>query len=204
MKQTIVKTTSGFSLIELLVVMVIIAVIASGVSLAINPLGSSAKQINQQGDRLFAQMLFALDDALVRQKPLGIVIEQSDEDIENDIYRYGWYRFNGIEKDTGKKLWVKTEKPLGQHILKDDIAWEIEVEDESLEDSLDELLSEDDEEIKPVIVFYSNGEVSEFSMTLALNERALEDDPDAINERFKIAFDERGDLTRYYVGEVEE
>jgi prepilin-type N-terminal cleavage/methylation domain-containing protein len=195
---------SGFSLIELLVVVVIIAVIASGVSLAINLTGSSAKQINQQGDRLFAQMLFALDDALVRQKPLGIVIEQSDEDIENDIYRYGWYRFNGIDSETGNKIWLKTDEPLGQHKLREDLAWEIEVEDESLEASLDQLLEEDEEEIKPIIVFYSTGEVSDFSVIIGLTETALEDDPEAINERFKIALDERGQLIRYYVGEVEE
>ena len=193
----------GFSLIELLVVLFIIATLAAGVSLAINPEGSSAQQINQQGDRLFAQMNYALDEALISHRALGIVIDQEPDDLQAST-KYSWYRFAGIDKDTRKKQWVPTEAPLGGHQLSQSLVWEVDIEDVSLEERLDELLSEDKEEIRPVIAFYPSGEVTAFSIRISLSESALESDPEARNEYYKIALSERGELSRYPVGEVDQ
>ncbi len=194
---------TGFSLIELLVVMLIVAVIAAGVSLAVNPRGSSAKQINLQGERLFAQMLYAFDEALVRNQAVGLAIEQDENDLQVSR-EYAWKRDGGVDRDTKDRHWLKTENPLGNHELAEEFAWAIEIEEVSLEENLDQLLNEDDDEIDPRIIFYPSGEVSEFSITITLSEEALQDDPEAINERYKITLNERGELTRYRVGVEEE
>jgi general secretion pathway protein H len=185
----------GFSLIELLVVMVIIAVIAAGVSLAINPNGSSTKQINKQGDQLFAQMQYALDDALIRHSALGIVIEKDDDQIDFSR-RYSWHRYNGDE-------WQKATEPLaGKYELAPSLVWEIEVEGNSLADQLDDLL--EDKKIRPDIVFYPSGEVTEFAITFTLSDVALAAEPEAIDKRYKIALNTRGEVARYPVGVEEE
>lgn len=181
--------------------MVLIAVVAASVSLAINPLGSSAKQINQQGEQLFAQMQFALDDALVRNKALGIAIEES-EDPDQPI-QYYWMRYQGIDKDTNQIEWIKAEAPLGDIELKEGLEFSFEIEEESLEESLDSLLQEDDQKISPSVVFSPDGEVTEFVVMITLNQESLELKPEAIGERYKILLDERGQLTRYEVGQEE-
>ena len=182
--------------------MVIVAMIAAGVSLAINPTGSSAKQINQQGDRLFAQMQYALDEALISNKALGIDIEQGEDQLGFST-TYSWLQFDGVDPKTNVRRWPKTQSPLGQHQLSENLAWQIEIEEASLEDSLDELLAEDEEDIQPEIVFSPSGEVTPFSMVISLSEQALQEDPEALNERYKIVLNERGELARFQVGEVE-
>ena len=199
------RAQPGFSLIELLVVLVIVAVIAAGVSLAINPLGSSAKQINQQGDRLYAQMQYALDEALVRNRALGLVIEQTENDTQLST-RYSWKRDDGKDPDTNDRIWTQTantrdsDNPLSPNELQAGLTWDINVEESSLEDSLDQLLKEEDEALSPSIIFSPSGEVTEFTLTISLSETALGTDADAINERYKIALNERGELVRYPVG----
>lgn len=193
-KQSI-KTAKGFSLIELMVVVLILAFAAAGVRTVFDPSGSLSKQMNTQGDTLFAQMQFALDEALFTLNPLGLVIEQ---DLESGLMstQYQWYSHNG---DT----WVKREKPLAGGELKQSFAWQVNVEDEPLEESLDELLEEDEEKIKPQIAFYPSGEVTPFDIEIVASDELLLNSPEASNLRYKIAVNERGALVRFMVGEDE-
>ena len=200
----------GFSLIELMVVVFIIAMVAAGVSQVMQPQGSSSKRINQQGDRLFAQMQFALDDALVHYRPLGIAFPHNGDDGDDgdgdykSSYQdypglprqYAWYRYDGED-------WTLTEKPLGSHNLSEELIWSIEVEEVSVEEALDSLLREEEEPIKPIVVFHPSGEVTEFDLVIALSDKGLSDNPEAVNQRYKIALNDRGQLTRLAVGEAE-
>ncbi|MFT7224330.1 MAG: prepilin-type N-terminal cleavage/methylation domain-containing protein [Cellvibrionaceae bacterium] len=187
---------SGFSLIELLVVLLIIAMLASGISQVVNPLGSTAKRINRQGDQLWAQMQFALDDALVRYRALGIAVE-GDEENPQSIEKYRWVRYDG-------EKWLGTDLPLGGHRLDEGLTWSIEIEAVPLEAALDDLLASDEDTIKPVIVFYPSGEVTDFSLILKLSDEMLQIAPDAGNERYQLTLNERGQLARYTVGESAE
>lgn len=188
-------TEKGFSLIELMVVVLILAFAAAGVRTVFDPSGSLSKQMNEQGDRLYAQMQFALDEALFTLNPLGLVIEQ---DLETGLLstQYQWYSHNG---DT----WVKREKPLAGGELVETFVWQINIEDEPLEESLDELLEEDDEDVKPQIAFYPSGEVTPFEIEIGPSQTLLLDNPDANGMRYKIAVNERGALVRFLVGEEE-
>jgi general secretion pathway protein H len=191
------RLVKGFSLIELLVVMAIVGFIMAGVSLVNS--SSSAKQINKQGDNLFAQMQYALDEALIRNTALGLLIEQDKDELKISK-RYRWKRDNGVDKDSRERLWSDVKGYISSGELAEGLAWEVEIEDTSLEENLDRLLDDDDNEPQPRIIFYPSGEVSEFVITITLSEEALEDDPDAIEGRYKISLNERGELARYSVG----
>lgn len=194
----------GFSLIELLVVMLIIAVMAAGVSLTVSPQGSTAKQINQAGEKLFAQMNYALDEALVRNAAVGLDIEQSENDVDFST-SYRWKRHSSYDNDTGDPIFTAMEAPLGEHALPENLIWEIIIEDEgSLAESLDDLLNEDEDNPVPELIFEPSGETTGFSIVISLSEDALEDNPGAIDERYRILLNERGQLVRYKVGESED
>jgi len=188
-----IKTAQGFSLIELMVVVLILAFAAAGIRNVINPNGSLAKQMNTQGDTLYAQMQYALDEALFTLNPLGLVIEQ---DVDTGLLsnQYEWYAHNG---DT----WVKREKPLAGGELEESFAWQINIEDEPLEESLDDLLEEEEDTVKPQIAFYPSGEVTAFDIEIGLSEQYLLNSPDSAGLRYKIALNERGALVRFLVGE---
>lgn len=185
----------GFSLIELMVVLFIIAIIVGGVSQVIRPQGSLTKRINQQGESLFAQMQFALDDALVRHQALGIVLQQNDSD-SGFSREYAWYRHDG-------ENWILTGKPLGQQSLPEELMWSIEVEEVSVEESLDALLEEEDGRVRPVIIFSPDGEVTDFSMVIYPSDQTLLDNPEAVDQRYRITLNERGELAGLAVGESE-
>ena len=185
----------GFSLIELMVVVLILAFAAAGVRTIINPNGSLSKQMNQQGETLFAQMQFALDEALFTLNPLGLVIKQ-DPETGLMSTQYQWYSYNGDE-------WVERKKTLVGGELDKAFAWQVNVEEEPLEETLDDLLEEDEDTIKPQIAFYPSGEVTPFDIEIGLSEELLFDNPNGGQMRYKIAVNERGALQRFLVGEDE-
>ncbi len=170
--------------------LVIIAVAAAGVSMAVNPQGSTAKKINKQGSKLYAQMHYALDEALFSDNAIGIVLQQDALSLTL-AQQYHWYRHDGDR-------WQKTEAPLGTQAIAEDLSWSLVVEQLSLEESLDDLLAE--AEIRPAIVFYPSGEVTDFSLEIRLPEARSQADPDAAAERYKITLDDTGQLVSYRVG----
>ncbi len=196
---TLLVRQDGFTLFELLVVLTIAAVIFSGVALVVSG-DSSAKRINRQGDILFAQMNFAMDEALVLNHGLGIVLEPDPQSDESR--RYSWRRVDGINEETGKVIWASTEAPLGRHKLDEFLSWSFDVEGLSAEETLDQLL-QDDSEPRPIVVFYPSGEITAFNVEITLSADALDRNPEAVDERYKITLDKRGRLTRYVVGESE-
>ena len=75
-------------------------------------------------------------------------------------------------------------------------------QDISIEENLDRLLNADDVP-EPLVVFYPSGEISEFEITLVWSDESLEDNDDIANQRYKITVDERGELLRYRIDELE-
>jgi prepilin-type N-terminal cleavage/methylation domain-containing protein len=200
------KYLHGFSLIELMVVMLLIGIFVVGVTLAVNPRGSTEKQLNAAGEKIFAQILYAQDEALVRNEALGIVINQANLNVDL-ANNYEWHRYsfsdNGRDDKESKRQWIKTLEPLGEHAIDKEFMWSIKVEDISIEENLDRLLNEDDT-LKPVIVFYPSGEISEFIITLAWSDEFLIENADMASQRYQINIDERGELLRYRVNQKQQ
>ncbi|MGH1486798.1 MAG: prepilin-type N-terminal cleavage/methylation domain-containing protein [Cellvibrionaceae bacterium] len=204
------QSKKGFSILELLVVLLIIAVISAGVALSVGS-GSAAKRINQEGEKLFAQMLYALDEALVTDRAIGIDFKQEEND-PNYSNDYEWKRHDGFDDDGIPVFTSKSEPgqfigrgdPLGKRALSENVAWgELEIDGE---DDLDKLLLDDDDEENsiPELIFYPSGEITEFSLTITMTEEELSNNPEAANNYYKIYINDRGQLERLRVGEKEE
>ncbi|ODS24578.1 type II secretion system protein GspH [Candidatus Endobugula sertula] len=175
------QTLKGFSLIELLIVLFMISILSGGVAIAISATSSPEKRLFETGERLFAQMNFALDEALMQQHLIGLHVEV---DAENGS-TYSWHRYKN-------ERWQALKEPLSSHHLTDEITLQISIEDSLLESLLEKSLNEVDsaQEITPAIMFYPSSEVSDFELTLALKENNQD------KSQFRIFINERGELER--------
>lgn len=170
----------GFSLIELMIVLLMVALVGGGVAITANSASSAKKQLYKTGEKLFAQMNFALDEALIQQRLIGFRVDDSEHEKPN----YSWHYYDN-------KRWHPLKEPLSTFSLPEGIFAEIVVEDEIVETLLEETLNNlsEEEVLPPAIVFYPNGDISEFSLELVLKDGQEETD------KFRIYIDERGQLT---------
>ena len=198
-RQPLAKKATGFSMIELLVVMLIIAVLAAGVSLVVNPEGSTAKQLNKAGEQLYQQMNYARDEALVLNTSIGLDVVQDEDDLEL-AREVVWKRHTGFD-DANLPVFGPMEHPLTRYELPDEFQWDIEVDGDALAINLDQLLEGGDDQSIPEILFEGSGDVTPFSITLFPGEALLQDNPDLQRQRYLITINERGELARYRVGE---
>jgi general secretion pathway protein H len=183
----------GFSILELIVVLLILGIVVSAVAISAGSTSSPEKRIERVGKTLFAQMQFALDEALIQQQLIGLRI-----DTEGDIAAaYSWHSYlrsgqNGANNNTWEAL---DDDALSNVSLIDELFIDATIDDVILE-ALSELsLNDESEEIQipPSIIFYPNGDISEFSLTFAFLEK---NESDAV---FRIFFDERGQLSNSFL-----
>ena len=183
------RRATGFTLLELLVVLLILAAVSSAVAITASSTSSPEKRIESVGKTLFAQMQFALDEALIQQQLIGLRI-----DTEGDVAAaYSWHRYlsssqNGENNNTWEAL---DNDALSTVSLVDELFIDATIDDVLLE-ALSELsLNDESEEIQtpPSIIFYPNGDISEFSLTFAFLDK---NESDAV---FRIFIDERGQLS---------
>ena len=183
----------GFSLIELMVVIFIVAIVSSGVGIAVGSVTSPQKQLNEAGRKLYAQMRFAADEALVSYQVFGLRVDTSAE--EDNKTRYQWLVFDEEQwkllKESSEDSTQVSHELLNEVTLAEDLRLEVAVDDELLDDLLENALNivgeDDSEPIIPAVIFYPNGEVSEFELTLSLVDEEVDD--------FSIYLDERKQLT---------
>lgn len=171
---------TGFTLFELLIVLVILGFISGGVAVAVST-SSPEKRLDKEGKKLFAQMQFALDEALVRQRLLGLRI-----DLEGDTASaYSWHYYHD------KKWQALDGEPLSTVTLPKELVIDATVDDVLLEALLEQSLNELGDEIAspPAIIFYPNGDASEFSLVLGFVDKQESE------QVFRIFIDERGQLS---------
>jgi general secretion pathway protein H len=184
-----VRRTTGFTLLELLVVLLILAAVSSAVAITASSTSSPEKRIESVGKTLFAQMQFALDEALIQHQLIGLRI-----DVEGDIAAaYSWHRYLGSgQNGENNNTWEALDNDaLSTVSLTDELFIDATIDDVLLE-ALSELsLNDESEEIQtpPSIIFYPNGDISEFSLTFAFLDI---NESDAI---FRVFIDERGQLS---------
>lgn len=179
----------GFSLLELIVVLVMIAVVTGGVSIIVSGASSPEKQLNVVGKQLLAKMNFALDEALMQRRVIGLRIENADD--QEKTSGYFWYRYEN-------KQWFSLEEPLASVSIPENIIIAFSVDEATtkslLENSLNVISDKSQEEKKliPNIIFYPNSDISEFTLQLAFK------DNEESNAIFYIFIDKYGQLAYEY------
>lgn len=179
------KRAAGFSLLELMVVLLILAAISSAVAISAGSTSSPEKRIESVGKALFAQMQFALDEALIQQQLIGLRI-----DVEGEIATaYSWHAYQNRKNDNSWK--TLDSNALSTVNLADELFIDATIDDVLLEALTELSLNDESEEIPtpPSIIFYPNGDISEFSLTFAFVDKNESD------ASFRIFIDERGQLS---------
>lgn len=191
------KRAAGFSLLELMVVLLILAAISSAVAISAGSTSSPEKRIESVGKALFAQMQFALDEALIQQQLIGLRI-----DVDGEIAAaYSWHAYqnnrqNSYQENNQNRESSNTWKTLDSDALStvslaDEFFIDATIDDVLLEVLTELSLNDESEEIPtpPSIIFYPNGDISEFSLTFAFVDKNESD------ASFRIFIDERGQLS---------
>lgn len=177
MKKNMGQQQSGFSVIELVVVIAIVAIIASGVGLVSQSVASPQQQLHKAGLKLFAQMQFARDEALMQRRLLGLKIQASPESSAT----YSWHKYDNQQ-------WLTLEEPLLSTELDEALTLAVSVDDSLLQILQEEELNSEarSDTIPPAVIFYPNSNISNFEITLALKDNK--------QESFAIFLDNKGSL----------
>ena len=146
----------GFSLLELLVVLMVVVLMASLVNLSVNSGGQDIK-LESQVRGLADVASYALDEAQISGVDYGLFLQEQQQAGEA-IYSLQWLQrqIDGWEEPgNGGEMFVAQELPPG-------VALELELEDAPvIELSLDDDdYDEDEERIRPQVVFYASGETT--------------------------------------------
>lgn len=150
--------TSGFSLIELLVVIFIIGLMIGTVSLSVNIGREPGEQLEEETQRLLELSRLAEDRAVLTGEPIGLLLLPPLSSPEGQpSWTYQWQRYRGGQ-------WVEAEAPLSSWQLPENLEVSLEVEGTQVNFSS----FDDDEDNPPLpsIVFYPGGEVTPFELTL--------------------------------------
>lgn len=151
----------GFSLLEILAVLIVIVIVTSMVTLAVN--SGSQDILLESKVRNFSDVAsYALDEAQMSAQNYGVLLHETYEDGER-IAHYDWYRLQldgWSEVSVEQDVFVTTSMP-------PDIELELELEQSPLsESSLDDNSDEDEERINPQLIFYASGEMTEGALNV--------------------------------------
>ena len=147
----------GFTLIEILVVVVIIGVLAATVMLSFTG-GNLAQELRGEAERAALRMELARSNALQRNREWGVLVQE-------DGYSF-------LELDPYNAIWVEqSERPLARVTLPDNMRLRLETEGfelpEMLEPSEEAEDRGEDELPEPNLILCSSGEVTPFTLTFA-------------------------------------
>lgn len=153
---------SGFSLIEILVVVVVISIVLSVTVLSFN-LASDDRELRTEGRRFAALIEITMDEAAMQGREFGI-----------ELLRNG-YRF--VEFDAFAGLWadIPGDDILRLRSLPDEVEFELYLEDKrvllnddpaAFEDPDEDAPRQTSEVYSPHLLIYSSGETTPFELHL--------------------------------------
>lgn len=142
------KTNQGFTLIEIMVVVVIVAVLISAVALSFPPVGD--KLLKEHADRFSALVALAQDEAILQSSELAVEITPNG------------YSFYQNENNTWLPL---NTSPFTKRTLSNDFSTKM---------YLDGILIDlkDREKSKPQVVILSSGEMTPFTYTIQFQKQS--------------------------------
>lgn len=140
---------SGFTLMELLVVVVIISIVLSAYITVNFSVNEPSEVLQLEAERLQRLLEFTSEQAVVRAEEYGLRVNESR------------YRFMVMNELTGKWEDMKKDKLFRERELPEHMSFELDLEDVGV--VLDEKDADDEEpevEIKPQIFLLSSGELT--------------------------------------------
>ncbi|MBX2826117.1 MAG: type II secretion system minor pseudopilin GspH [Gammaproteobacteria bacterium] len=152
MSQRTGRGNAGFTLIEILVVIVIIAVLTGVVTLNLN-IRNVSKSVQDEARRIGALMQFASDQAIYSRQQLGIRFHPES---------YEFYILAAVEESEDLTWQIIDDDRLAMRTPPEPMLFEMDIEGLPivLETLADERKTVTDEEpVKPHILFLSNGEI---------------------------------------------
>jgi general secretion pathway protein H len=143
------RAAAGFTLIEILVVVVIIGVIAAGMLLSVTLTGRD-RELEKESDRLFALFNYAREQAELQTREYGVMFQ-------DDGYEFLTY-------DTRRNSWrsVFEDDALGARHLPDGLDFKLIVDGRPV------VLTrpKDAKDKTPQVMIFSNGDLTAFGATL--------------------------------------
>ena len=140
----------GFTLIEILVVVVIIGVLSAGFLLSVNLAGGSDPELRKESERLFDLLSYAREQSELQTREYGVILQDdSYEFVSYDVHRGEWrsvfeddvLRLRKLPYGLNLKLMVET-RPV---VLKK---------------------PQDAKDKTPQIMIFSSGDLTQFELTL--------------------------------------
>ena len=159
---------AGFTLLEIMLVLVVIGMASVGVMMAMPQHANESENVDWQAQRLSTLLQFAEDQALISGKELALVFEDNS-------YRFAFYDYESkkwlamVSEQIGEVIEIPESLTL-EHTLLGSVWDEIESEDEDVfldDDYLVQIDDDDEEEVKslsPQVFIMSSGEVTPFSV----------------------------------------
>ncbi len=149
------RPAAGFTLIELMVVVVIIGVVIAATLLSIGGSGRDS-QLEQERDRLAAIIEYVRERAALQTVEYGLRCESGD------------YRFSMYDSRTGKWIEDPLDDTLRARTLPAGLEMALSIEDRPvvLPVRTDAKRSDAPQDFTPQIMLYSSGDITSFKLTL--------------------------------------
>jgi general secretion pathway protein H len=146
------RASAGFSLLELLVVVVIIGLLVQAVTLSMGALGND-RELQEETGRLRSMIDLLHEEALMQSRDYGVMFSQTG-------YRFYVFDYQELE-------WVlpQTDRLLQQHSLRPQLAMSLVLDgrDVPLEPNFE---SQEIENAEPQIMLLASGEVTPFTIEM--------------------------------------
>ena len=169
------RNSSGFSLLELLVVVFIVGILASMFTLSVG-VTSGDPPVEREVDRLEAVLQIASEEAILKGREIGIRFYRDSYEFATYFEKFIEYDDVDTDSQDGDDAKIRSEwtvlrddDVLGPRVLPEDVVLELEIDGRSVildRDGMEIDDKEPEKEYQPQVFIFSSGEISPFIVEL--------------------------------------